>query len=98
MNEKYNVLICRSITGKVVRFVYLVFIILVICAYTASFAVQREADSQSEVFGIDSIEELVTEDDMKFGIIDGGSTEAYLKVILKQFILITIAWNRIDNC
>ncbi len=49
-------------------FRYFVFIIIVIGAYIASFSVQREADSQPGVTGIDSIEELVKEDDMKFGI------------------------------
>lgn len=63
------------------RFVYFVFMLIVIGAYIASFSVQREADSQPDVSGVDSIEELVTEDDIKYGIIASGSTEAFFKVI-----------------
>jgi len=71
----------ESLTGKVVRFVFFVFMLVIIGAYTASLAAQRIADSEPHAAsGIDNVEDLVKEDELSYGIIDGGSTEAYFQV------------------
>lgn len=71
----------ESLTGKVLRTVFLVYIVVIIGAYTASLAAQRLADSEpSAASALDSIDELVNEgDEIAYGIIDNGSTEAYLR-------------------
>jgi len=64
------------------RTVFLIYIVVIIGAYTASLAAQRLADSEpSAASSLDSIEELVKEgDEVSYGIIDNGSTEAYFRV------------------
>jgi len=71
----------ESLTGKVIRTVFLVFVVVIIGAYTASLAAQRMADSEPHAASsIDSIEELVKEgDEVSYGILANGSTEAYFK-------------------
>lgn len=71
----------ESLTGKVIRSVFLIFVLVIVGAYTASLAAQRMADSEPHAASsIDNIEDLVKEsDDMSYGIIANGSTAAYFK-------------------
>lgn len=71
----------------------MVFMIIVVGAYTASFAAQRNADSMSDISStIDSVKDLVEESEMQSGIIRGGSTEAYLQVFYSFTILIKLSF------
>lgn len=57
---------------------------MILAAYAASFAAQRIADSGDfQTADVDSVEELVkSSDDIVYGVIEGGSTEQYFRVIL----------------
>jgi hypothetical protein len=65
----------------------MVFMIITVGAYTASFAAQRYADSRPDIStNINSIKDVVGESEIQAGIIRGGSTQAYLEVKLKYYI------------
>lgn len=72
------VLICRSIPGRVVKNVWSLATIILMSLYTAKLYTLLKTERTQ--LTIESANDLVSQTEIKYGLIHGGSTEAFFRV------------------
>ena len=68
----------RALSGRIVASVWWFFTLILISSYTANLAAFLTVDTI--VSPIKSAEDLLKQDEIQYGTVDGGSTQAFFKV------------------
>ncbi len=74
----YHFNLIRSLSARVVASAWWFFTLILISSYTANLAAFLTVENM--VNPIDSAEDLIKQTEIKFGVLEGGSTSAFFKV------------------
>ena len=73
----------RTTAGRFLQVIFWIFVIIFIGAYIATFAADRIVDrlaDDEDALSIKSVDDLASQDEIKYGILRAGSTYDYFRV------------------
>lgn len=81
-------ILCRSLSGRIVGGVWWFFTLIIISSYTANLAAFLTVERM--VSPIESAEDLAKQTEIAYGTLDGGSTKEFFRVRTRRTFYFTI--------
>ena len=79
-----RILLCRSMSGRVVGSVWWFFTLIIISSYTANLAAFLTVERM--LTPIESADDLAKQTEIQYGTLDSGSTQNFFRVSTNYFI------------